>query len=124
MTVTIPTAPDEETPLLGGQRVSAVGRITESDSKAAMLPTPSNQGSRTASVKGKTNANGGTETAKKTPLPWAQFSIILLLQFAEPLTAQVIYPVSSLTGFSSDYFTLASIDTGRIQLRCLTIIFL
>ena len=27
-----------------------------------------------------------------TPLPWFQFSIILFLQLAEPLTSQVIYP--------------------------------
>lgn len=27
-----------------------------------------------------------------TPLPWAQFSILLILQLAEPLTNQVIYP--------------------------------
>jgi len=32
--------------------------------------------------------------AKKrpTPLPWFQFSIVLFLQLAEPLTSQVIYP--------------------------------
>lgn len=31
--------------------------------------------------------------AKKiTPLPWAQFSIVLFLQLAEPLTSNVIYP--------------------------------
>lgn len=29
---------------------------------------------------------------KPTPLPWAQFSILLVLQLAEPLTNQVIYP--------------------------------
>ncbi|KAI0346548.1 member of major facilitator multidrug-resistance DHA1 sub-family [Trametopsis cervina] len=29
---------------------------------------------------------------KPTPLPWAQFSILLILQLAEPLTNQVIYP--------------------------------
>jgi hypothetical protein len=27
-----------------------------------------------------------------SPLPWGQFSIILFLQLAEPLTSQVIYP--------------------------------
>jgi hypothetical protein len=34
--------------------------------------------------------------AKKlpTPLPWFQFSIVLVLQLAEPLTSQVIYPFS------------------------------
>ena len=29
---------------------------------------------------------------KHNPIPWAQFSIILVLQLAEPLTSQVIYP--------------------------------
>ncbi|KAF9525662.1 major facilitator superfamily multidrug-resistance, DHA1 sub-family [Crepidotus variabilis] len=29
---------------------------------------------------------------KPTPLPWFQFSIVLFLQLAEPLTSQVIYP--------------------------------
>ena len=29
---------------------------------------------------------------KTTPLPWGQFSIILAVQLAEPLTSQVIYP--------------------------------
>lgn len=29
---------------------------------------------------------------KRTPLPWFQFSLIVFLQLAEPLTAQVIYP--------------------------------
>lgn len=29
---------------------------------------------------------------KKTPLPWFQFTIVLLLQLGEPLTSQVIYP--------------------------------
>ncbi|KAF9480005.1 major facilitator superfamily multidrug-resistance, DHA1 sub-family [Pholiota conissans] len=29
---------------------------------------------------------------KATPLPWFQFSIVLFLQLAEPLTSQVIYP--------------------------------
>jgi hypothetical protein len=36
----------------------------------------------------------GSEQAKKkpTPLPWGQFSIVLFLQLAEPLTYQVISP--------------------------------
>jgi hypothetical protein len=35
-----------------------------------------------------------SEQAKRprTPLPWFQFSIVLFLQLAEPLTSQVIYP--------------------------------
>ena len=102
MTVTIPTTPDEETPLLGGQQVSAVEEITESGSEAATLAGPSNQSSRIPSVKGKTRANiREAELVKKTPLPWAQFSIILFLQLAEPLTFMVISPVSSSLDVSS-----------------------
>lgn len=35
-----------------------------------------------------------TEQVKspRTPLPWFQFSLVLFLQLAEPLTSQVIYP--------------------------------
>jgi len=33
----------------------------------------------------------GSRTAR-TPLPWRQFSILLLLQLVEPLTSQVIAP--------------------------------
>ena len=91
MPLTIPSGPDEETPLLGGKHVSDVGSISEPDSEDATLAGPSNQGSRTPSIKGKAN----TSPVKKTPLPWAQFSIVLFLQLAEPLTSQVIYPVSS-----------------------------
>lgn len=29
---------------------------------------------------------------QRTPLPWFQFTIVLFLQLAEPLTSQVIYP--------------------------------
>lgn len=29
---------------------------------------------------------------KHSPIPWGQFSILLILQLAEPLTSQVIYP--------------------------------
>jgi hypothetical protein len=100
--------PDEETPLLGRQQVSAVGKISESESEAATLAGPSNQGSRISSIKGKTNVNGGSGVVKKTPLPWAQFSLVLCLQLAEPLTSQVIYPVSSPVRFFSYPFALVS----------------
>ncbi|RDB26101.1 Protein ZINC INDUCED FACILITATOR-LIKE 1 [Hypsizygus marmoreus] len=33
-----------------------------------------------------------SQPVKRTPLPWFQFSIVLFLQLAEPLTSQVIYP--------------------------------
>ena len=95
MPVTIQTGSDEETPLLGGHLVSAVEQISESGpgSEAATLTGHSDRGSRTPSVKGKTNVSGAAEMVKKTPLPWQQFSIVLFLQLAEPLTSQVIYPV-------------------------------
>jgi hypothetical protein len=37
------------------------------------------------------NLAKGKKSAHATPLPRAQFSIILFLQLAEPLTSQVIY---------------------------------
>ena len=99
MTTTIPTLPGEETPLLGGQQASAVERITGPEPEAVTLTSPSNRGSCTSSTGGKTNLKEGLSAVKRTPLPWAQFSIVLFLQLAEPLTAQVIYPVSSLVAF-------------------------
>ncbi len=39
----------------------------------------------------------------KTPIPWAQFTILLICQLAEPLTSQVINPFApevSLTTFN------------------------
>ena len=96
MTVAIPAAPDEETPLLSGKIVSAIeGAVTEQGSEAATVAGPSSQVGRTSNTKGGANANGVSEAIKKTPLPWAQYSIVLFLQLAEPLTSQVIYPVSS-----------------------------
>lgn len=37
---------------------------------------------------------GGKDSAPKerSPIPWGQFSILLILQLAEPLTSQVISP--------------------------------
>jgi hypothetical protein len=94
MTATIPTSPDEETPLLGGQKVSVVERIAELSPEAATLAGPSNHGSRTSSIGSKAKAKEQSNMVKRTPLPWAQFSIVMFLQLAEPLTSQVIYPVS------------------------------
>lgn len=85
--------PDEETPLLGGQQISAIERVTDPEPEASL----SNQSSRAPSIKRRRNAYGGPDVVKKTPLPWAQFSLTLVLLLAEPLTAQVISPVSSLT---------------------------
>ena len=96
MPVTIQTGPDEETPLLAGHLVPAVEQTSESTgpgSEAAALTGHLDQGSRTPTVKGKTNVGGAAEVVKRTPLPWQQLSIVLFLQLAEPLTSQVIYPV-------------------------------
>lgn len=92
MTLTIPTEPDEVTPLLGGNPVSDITNISDPDSEAATLAGSPNQTSRTSSIKGKVNTDGPTDVVKKTPLPWAQLSIVLFLQLAEPLTSQVISP--------------------------------
>ena len=94
--MTIPSVPDEETPPLHGQHRLVIGGVTEPDSEAPTLA------GRTSSIIGKTSSNRGSGMVKKTPLPWAQFSIILFLQLAGPLTSQVIAPVSSFfIGFSS-----------------------
>ncbi|PSR72937.1 hypothetical protein PHLCEN_2v11174 [Hermanssonia centrifuga] len=47
--------------------------VTNSDEEAPLLPEQQ-------------------QKKKPTPLPWAQFAILLVLQLAEPLTNQVIYP--------------------------------
>lgn len=36
--------------------------------------------------------SGRPEPSKPTPIPWAQFSIVLVIQLAEPLTYTVMYP--------------------------------
>ena len=33
-----------------------------------------------------------TEEVKETPIPWGQFSITLVLQLAEPMSSQVLFP--------------------------------
>lgn len=43
----------------------------------------------------------------KTPIPWAQLSILLVLQLAEPLTSQVISPFAP--------------DVSRITLRTVSL---
>ena len=91
--MTTTAVPDEETPLLRDQRVSAIERVTDPEPEAVTLAGLSNQSTRPPSIKG--GRNGRPDVVKKTPLPWAQFSLTLFLLLAEPLTAQVISPVSS-----------------------------
>ena len=99
MITMIPTALDEETPLLGDQQPTTVGRISEREFEAATLAGSSS--GRAPNTEGRTNVNGGSQSdvVKKTPLPWAQFSITLFLLLAEHLTPQVISPVSSSADF-------------------------
>lgn len=89
-----PAAPNEETPLLSGQQTSAVGTTAAPEPEVATLDGPPNRGSRAQGTEGKTRTS---KVPKKTPLPWAQFSVVMFSQLAEPLTSQVIYPVSSST---------------------------
>ena len=96
MAVTTPTVPDEETPLLGGQRVSAT-----KSKPAATLTDPSKR-------------DPESKPNKKTSIPWPQFSILLLLQLVEPLTSQSIYPVSFPTGFLPHPFTLAGSTPAEV----------
>lgn len=88
------SVPDEETPLLGRDSVSAVTYGSE----VVTAVDPTNQGDHTQDVKSK--AGPDPEQTKRTLLPWAQFSIISFLQLVEPLTGQVIYPVSHTSGVS------------------------
>lgn len=56
------------------------------------------------------------QTKKKpTPLPWAQFTILLVLQLAEPLTSQVIYP------FLPQVSPLLYVSTAHITQLCLSL---
>lgn len=90
----IPTAPDEETPLLGCREVQvAAGVVFKPNSEVVTLES-SSQNSQTPSIKCKAPASGVLELIKKTPLSWVQFSILLFLQLSEPLTSNVIYPMS------------------------------
>ena len=82
-------APDERTPLLCSQQVPAIRRVAEPEPEPVPLAGPLNQSSRTPS------ADRGSDVTNKTPLPWGQLSVVLFLQLAEPLTAQVISPVGS-----------------------------
>jgi len=90
--MTTTAIPDEETPLLRDQRVSVTEMVTDPDPEAVTLAGLSNPSSLAPSIKH--GRNRRPEVIKKTPLPWAQFSLTLFLLLAEPLTAQVISPVS------------------------------
>ncbi|KAI6010771.1 major facilitator superfamily domain-containing protein [Pisolithus orientalis] len=51
----------------------------EVDEETPLIPTPN-------------DARDGSPKVTRTPLPWKQFFIVLLLQLSEPLTSQVIAP--------------------------------
>ena len=48
---------------------------------------------------------------KPTPLPWAQFSILLILQLAEPLTSQVIYPFAPQVRVILEALSIHTVDS-------------
>ena len=115
------TAPDEEAPLLGGRRVPVTGGIAEPEPEGATLAGFSNQRSRNPNVRATSSTDERPGVVKKTPLPWAQLSIILFLRFAEALTTQVISPVSSLISLPSR-FSLAVLRMGEL-IRALDVLF-
>jgi len=62
-----------------------------------------------------------SQPAKATPLPWGQLSIILFVQLAEPLTAQVIYPFAPQVSIDlkrRDAFRSLSIALAHSRHRC------
>jgi len=97
--MTATTMPDEGLPLLDGQRVPVTGRIAEPEPEDATLASPSNRRNRDPKVRATSNAD--ERPGVKTPLLWAQLSIILFLRFAEAVTMQVISPVSTPISFPS-----------------------
>jgi len=102
--------PNEETPLLGGKEAPTTG-LGESRGTRTTGAGLSSQNSYTPGAEGRRNAYGGPDVFKKTPLPWAQLSIGLFLEAAEPLSSRVIFPVSPNRVFLP-HFVLVSFDAG------------
>ena len=95
MTRMVQTTPDEEVPLLGDQQVLTSGKITGCESKTAKLVGPQHTSGANGRIGGYSS-----DVVERTPLPWAQLSITLLVLLGGLLTINVISPVSSLVGFS------------------------
>jgi hypothetical protein len=93
-----PTNPDDKTPLLKGEDASDTGKT--SIPRPGAVAGPPDPGSCVRSIDGEADVNGASKVVKKTPLPWAQLSVVLFLQLTEPLTSEVIYPVSSVLSYS------------------------
>lgn len=51
------------------------------------------------------DAGSPSKQQARTPLPWAQFSMLLVLQLAEPLTSNVIYPFAPEVLYSNSIAT-------------------
>lgn len=57
------------------------------------LSRPNSAVTAIAVNEGSPSADGGsTDPQKRTPIPWLQLSLVLLVQVAEPIVSKVIFP--------------------------------
>lgn len=92
----MPRIHDEETPLLrhasdDEHDVRYDSHLTASSSTTTLAAPAVATSSSDSSIIKPVIASAAA-TREETPLPWAQFSLVLFLQLAEPLTSQAIYP--------------------------------
>ncbi|KLO06723.1 MFS general substrate transporter [Schizopora paradoxa] len=93
----MPRIHDEETPLLrhasdDDEHDACYESHLTASSSTTTLAAPAVAASGSDSSIIKPVKASAAATREETPLPWAQFSLVLFLQLAEPLTSQVIYP--------------------------------
>lgn len=86
----MPRMHDEETPLLRSSDDSHDDHDVRYDSP--QLTASSSTATLAATATAVASSSSSKPVREETPLPWAQFSLVLFLQLAEPLTSQVIYP--------------------------------
>jgi len=55
---------------------------------------------------------------RPTPLPWSQFSLVLVLQLTEPLSLQVIYPFAPQVGITMRILIVYLIVEFQAHPRC------
>ena len=91
---------DESTPLLRPDANDDGYNASDSTRRRATYKSNDNDnqnvnGNRNTDIEAGRNTRGTVSRKaddEETPVPWRQFSIVLFLQLAEPLTSQVIYP--------------------------------